>query len=413
MTQAVAHESWFERIGSSIKGVLFGLVLFALAFPVLFLNEGRAVNTSRAIKEGASSVISTTADDVDPADDGQFIHLTGLATTDAVLNDEFFGVSVNAIRFERRVEMLQWKEIKDTSTRKKIGGGTETVATYRYQKEWASDLVNSQRFHESTSHQNPTDIPFKGLVQEASSVSVGAYRLPKSLIQRITNAEPLDVSLDNVQKEWAEGLREYSDGASGTNGFYWSRSGNAAPEIGDVRILFTATKPTEVSIMARQTRDTFTPYVAKNGRELSLLAIGVASADEMFATAAVQNSIWTWILRVVGGVLMFAGISLVLQPLSVLADVLPPVGAIVEMGAGLVGLVVAVALSSLTISFAWLFYRPLIGLPLLAIGVGLIALMIMRFAKQASNAQEPQTFVDRPYNGGQQRSHSDETSIGI
>ncbi len=82
------------------------------------------------------------------------------------------------------------------------------------------------------------------------------------------------------------------------------------------------------------------------------------------------------------------------------------------MGTGFVALLVAGALSLATISLAWLFYRPLVGLPLLALGIGIVTLLIMRLMKQtpASSAQQ---FVDRPYNGTQEQGQSNETSIGV
>lgn len=35
-------ESWGSRLGNSIKGVIVGLGLFVLGFPVLFWNEGNS-----------------------------------------------------------------------------------------------------------------------------------------------------------------------------------------------------------------------------------------------------------------------------------------------------------------------------------------------------------------------------------
>ena len=40
----VSHTSWGGRIKTSFKGLLFGLILFLGAFPLLFWNEGRAIN---------------------------------------------------------------------------------------------------------------------------------------------------------------------------------------------------------------------------------------------------------------------------------------------------------------------------------------------------------------------------------
>ena len=76
-----------------------------------------------------------------------------------------------------------------------------------------------------------------------------------------------------------------------------------------------------------------------------------------------------------GFVLMFMGIALVLRPLSVLADVLPILGNIVGAGTSLIAGLVATVLTLLTISIAWLFYRPLLGIALLVVAVGLTYLI--------------------------------------
>ena len=58
----VTRASWFSRITESIKAVLIGLVLFFAAFPLLWWNEGRAVQTARSLDEGAGKVRSVAAD---------------------------------------------------------------------------------------------------------------------------------------------------------------------------------------------------------------------------------------------------------------------------------------------------------------------------------------------------------------
>jgi hypothetical protein len=55
-------QSWFSRIGNAIKGVLVGLVLFVVSFPLLFWNEGRAVQAYMGLAEGKNSVVSVPAD---------------------------------------------------------------------------------------------------------------------------------------------------------------------------------------------------------------------------------------------------------------------------------------------------------------------------------------------------------------
>ena len=49
--------SYGSRLGSSLKGIGMGLVVFLVGFPVLFWNEGRAVKRTRALKEGEKKVV--------------------------------------------------------------------------------------------------------------------------------------------------------------------------------------------------------------------------------------------------------------------------------------------------------------------------------------------------------------------
>ena len=111
------------------------------------------------------------------------------------------------------------------------------------------------------------------------------------------------------------------------------------------------------------------------GGTIELVATGVRSAESMFEAAHAENTALTWGLRVLGFVLMFIGIGLVLRPLSVLADVLPILGKIVGSGTSLIAGLVAAVLSLLTISIAWLFYRPLLGITLLVVAAGLTYLL--------------------------------------
>lgn len=52
----------------------------------------------------------------------------------------------------------------------------------------------------------------------------------------------------------------------------------------------------------------------------------------MFKAAQSANSSLTWLLRVVGFLMMFGGLKRMLTPLSVLGDIIPLVGAVIEEG---------------------------------------------------------------------------------
>src|SRR5580765_6380159 len=114
----VTTRSWRSRIVESIKGVLFGFVLILGSGAALFWNEGRAVQTQRSLTEGAGVVIDIDPAQVDPANEGKLVHVSGDMRAPAPVVDADFGVSANGLRLVRSVEMFQWKEDKKTETRK-------------------------------------------------------------------------------------------------------------------------------------------------------------------------------------------------------------------------------------------------------------------------------------------------------
>jgi len=125
-------QSWLGRMGESIKGVIFGLILFVMAFPLLWWNEGRAIRTAGGLQELAHEVVSVTADRVEPTNNDKPVHITAQATSDETLTDTVFNVATKGIKLARRVSMYQWHEHQHSETKKKLGGGTEIVTTYTY-----------------------------------------------------------------------------------------------------------------------------------------------------------------------------------------------------------------------------------------------------------------------------------------
>ncbi len=83
---------------------------------------------------------------------------------------------------------------------------------------------------------------------------------------------------------------------------------------------------------------------------------------------------------------MMAGISMAFRPLTVVADVIPFLGDILGLGVGIFAGIVSFALSVLTIAVAWLRYRPLLGIPLLALAIGLIVIFKVVGMKKKSAA---------------------------
>jgi len=379
----VTKQSWFSRIGGAIKGVAFGFVLFVLAFPLLFWNEGRAVERQKTLEEGSGSVVSVAADSIDPANDGKLVHASGTASTVTTLTDSVFGVSASALKLKRTVEMYQWQESSTSETKDKIGGGQETVTTYSYATDWSSTVVNSANFKEPTGHQNPGAMAYESEEFVADPVVLGAFTLSPSLVSMIGGYQSLALPSDTP----VPAALKYKAKLQG-NGFYVGAN-PSAPQVGDLRVTFELTPFADVSVIAQQTGDTFVPYQAESGGTIQLLQTGIRTADEMIEAAEESNKVMTWVLRLVGLLLMFFGLTTVLRPLSVGADVLPVLGNLVGAGVGIISFLIAAALSLTTIAIAWVFFRPVVGFIILAVVVGLIVtiVLLVKSARQKVAAQ--------------------------
>lgn len=105
--------------------------------------------------------------------------------------DNECGISIPALRFARKVEVFQWHESSTSETTRNTGGSSDTKTTYKYNKDWSENLVDSKRFKRADEHRNPDaeTVPFKSQTLTANVVSLGAYSLPSQLVQKIDNFE--------------------------------------------------------------------------------------------------------------------------------------------------------------------------------------------------------------------------------
>ena len=409
-------KGWGERLGSSFKGIITGFVLIAIGTGLLWWNEERTFKTAGAI--GEAQMLTEDVQDiskVDPSLDGHVIHATGRADTKDTLRDPVFGVQVTAIRLDRDVEFYQWHEESHSEKRKKLGGGEETVTTYTYEMGWSSGPIDSGSFHDPDYRgRNVTLATLNDETQWAKNVTFGAYTLPDSLKHSIGGATALAV--ENVDMDSVLGIltvpEEYKNKylkTTGTNGNFGMGMGigslnvnpltsfihvaggtvyigadPASPKIGDVRVTFKQVPPADVSIIAKVLKNTFEAYKASNGYDFIQLDMGTASMEKMFEGAKSSNNIMAWVLRVVGFLVVVAGLRAVFGPLSVIADVIPLLGDIVGAGVGLVAFLLGLAWSCIVIAIAWVRFRPLIAGCLIAAAVVIFGLVCIKGRKKAA-----------------------------
>jgi hypothetical protein len=401
--QETTKTSYGQRLTGSFKAIGSGFLMFIIGTILLFWNEGNFVKTRKAIQEAEGAVVRVSdVSNVNSELNGKLIHASAFANTSDILVDGLFGFSEVAIALSRKVEYYQYEEKSSTNTRDRIGGGQETVTTYTYEKKWTTKPVNSTEFKDpdyKSSNFVLTTVEAK--TERAQNVSFGGYKLPPYIISSISGNVPATVNLNKDElAKWERiiaqtlgmrGLRSNEvvnklvDDATtkilspdsvdtgkmvhvNGNVVYFGKS-PAVQHIGDVRITLTKVMPADISIIAKVVGNTFEQYIASNGKTVSSISMGTVSAEKMFAGEHSSNSMWTWIYRILGVLLVIGGLKSMFSILPTLFKVLPFLGNIVEAGVGLVCSIFGFAWSFIIIAIAWLFYRPLIGVALLAVAI--------------------------------------------
>jgi hypothetical protein len=276
--------------------------------------------------------------------------------------------------------MYQWEETKHEETHKSLGGSEQTTTTYSYQKVWSDKAINSQHFRQAGDHTNPAK-KYGGLDETARDAKLGAFQLGAAVLELLTAKQTLQVDSQNDKIARIPNA-QVNDGQIyiGTN--------PGDPQIGDYRISYTIAPNGPVSVIGRQSGTTIAQYQTKAGDRLLMAVSGTEDATAMFKDAERDNRILTWVLRAIGIAMIWLGAFLLLGPLSVIADVIPLLGDVVGAAAGLAALAIAIAAGSTVIAIAWFFYRPLVSVVVIVIGVA-IGFGLHRLASQRRAARAP------------------------
>ena len=402
------------RVGNSIKATLMGFVIIIGATILLWWNEGRAVKTADMLEDAQGACVEMpNPDKMDKSLDGELVCGTAMANTEEVLTDADFGISENAISLTRKVEYYQWVEHSESKSEDKLGGKQETTTTYTYKQEWVSSPVNSGDFKDPAYQgKNYTWTTVEEQDLWAEKVTFGAYVLNESLIHSISSTEPVELDVDfqvlqsmdrsiadtyarikgntaavtnnainavtNIADSVGTTAADTTAQASNSNQvdlnyvhqngnvIYYGRSANA-PEVGDVRITFEKTVPAKVTVVSVVDGNTFKPFVASNKKKFQTLRMGKKSIEEIFEEENESNTMWTWILRIVGILLVISGFKSLFSFLETLLKVVPFLSSIFAFGVGIICTIVGIVYSLIVIALAWIFYRPVLGIILLVI----------------------------------------------
>ncbi|GFG38593.1 hypothetical protein Cfor_01640 [Coptotermes formosanus] len=322
-----------EQLKASWLTAVIGCVLFFAAMRLLFWNEGQAVQMASSLEEAMSAVVAVQHTSVVIEENsGKLVHFSGALHVGEPLTEPEYGVAVPAVKLKRRVQMYQWVEEEHSS--ELMPGEHEYVdSRYSYVMEWRDKLIDSSLFH-SMSHHNPKEFPLKSTVYMSEYVSVGSYVFSAALKDKFSDF----VLVTSDERPERKDIKLHA-------GLYYHSQDVWNPEIGDIRVQFSyAGKAGEVvSVVGMQDGKEIRPYQTLAGGEILMLREGRLSVEEMFLEERAHNQWLTWAYRGLSWFMMFLAANCLTDILRCIASV-----------------------CLLVTSFAWIWYRPLLGGVLIA-----------------------------------------------
>ncbi|CAJ1958188.1 unnamed protein product [Cylindrotheca closterium] len=384
----ITHQSYGNRVSAACGAIIFCPVFVYLGSWLLIWNEGFSIKQHRALTEGSKLVVDVTnVDVINPSLDHLPIHFTGLATTDSSpLVDPLFGVSPSsegALKLQRHVEMYQWTESSHSETIKNPDGSTDTVTTYTYSTEWEDQVISSDSFETSSGHENPSGMRFDSATFTADTIHVGAYPLTQEVLSQMDWFQP--ISREYLTTDEIPNQELQSETILHHNYFYYCYSSPRWPHVGDTRVSFSQVPSQVISVVAQQSNGVPTSYRASNGNSFLLVEQGETNTEVMFEHAHRAVSLQTWLLRLLGFVIIWIGFKSLLEPLAVSTSFIPCVGYLTERVTNSVSFLLGFCVSILIIAVAWLAYRPVLSASLILLA------LCCGFCGMPHNDEEPPT----------------------
>lgn len=362
----VTRTGWGQNIVKSIVGVFVGIVLFIVSFVVLWNSEGR-VNLGSV----AEDAIVVEPDTPASSAEGKLIAITGPMSTAKPIGDPEYLNPGDYVILRRNVEMYAWIEESETKTEKKTGGESVEKTSYKYHKDWTSSPQRSGDFEIPEGHNNP---PMSVTPETfyASDVRIGKYTFDVQSAS-MPGGQAVSLSTKNARLRSANQL-------VGGDYIYEGKRRYESPDVGDLRISFEALLTgKKVTLFGKKDGYEIAPYYFKGKTRLYRALPG--TKDEAVAQLKTEHKVMGWILRIVGFVLMWVGLSLFFGPITAVMDVLPFLGKVGRGIFGVITFIAALVLSVITIVISMIFHNTIALIILIVVIVTVTALLIMRRKK--------------------------------
>lgn len=364
--------SYGSRILNSFVGVLVGIALIIGMSILLFVNEGRF-----NLAELASEAQEITAPNATL--DNELIWYKGNLTGEDLMVYDAVIKNANYIRLTSSVDVYAWIETSRTETRDNFGGSQEQVTIYEYHLGWTSNPQAPSTFEDPDFRDKPailsTELEAFKVDKFNTTVKAGEFSVDTSIlsIDEVSNL-PLTAATLN------EDVLNDDIINTGTHIYYKSigSNGPATPEFGDIRVQYSYTPAIiEGVLVGKAQGDSIVRFTNEDGSVYRFFM--ASSLEEVVSILDSEHKTTTWLLRLIGTLLMCIGFSLLTGPFSTLLMVVPMLGKASKFLLGIVSFLIGFVYSVLIIVLSAIIHNPIA----LVIAIAIVILAVVMGYKKS------------------------------
>lgn len=148
--------------------------------------------------------------------------------------------------------------------------------------------------------------------------------------------------------------------------------------MGSVRVSFQVARSKCISVLGVKSGSGIREFVGDYNYSILDLKLGVHSMEEMVKEKENQNTLLKWGLRLLGVVLMYAGIYGMFEVFLYYLTWIPILEPLLDSAASFVSGLITLPLSLITMVLAWIFYRPWALVLIVSIVVGFIGYGLLK-----------------------------------
>lgn len=315
----------------------------------------------------AAESVPATASSINAANAGKFVAVTGDLVASAPIGDAPYLQPGNYLLLERTAEMFAWDEESRSETRDKVGGGSETITEYTYEKKWTTSPDNSANFKDPSGHTNPP-MNIAGATVKAPGATLGAFALDLNVLD-LPGGDALALTSQNVLT---------TAGAKLDSGYLFIGKGvQGNPEVGDIRISYTAlASPATVTVFGQQSGEGLIPYLYDQSNTFFRALLG--DRNTAIAQLQTEHTITSWLLRGAGFLMIWLGLTLVLNPLATIAGILPILKQITGFITGIVTFIVALVIWGVVTLISVVLHNIWLAVATALIVIGVLLFLVRR-----------------------------------